>query len=51
MINYGGYAAERVRGCETEFERLGAGGTIPYYYVIYYGNVTQAAYRFYYPRS
>jgi hypothetical protein len=29
--------------CETEFGRLGAGDNIPYYNVIYYGNVAQAA--------
>jgi hypothetical protein len=46
LVSIGGYGAERVRGCETEFGRLGAGNNIPYYNVIYYGNVAQAAYGF-----
>jgi peptidoglycan/LPS O-acetylase OafA/YrhL len=45
LVSMGGYGAERVRGCETEFGRLGA-GTMTYYNVIYYGNVAQAAYGF-----
>ncbi|KAH8750310.1 hypothetical protein F5883DRAFT_579653, partial [Diaporthe sp. PMI_573] len=45
LVSIGGYGAERVRGCETEFGTLGA-GAIPYYNVIYYGNVAQAAYGF-----
>ncbi|KAH8743404.1 hypothetical protein F5883DRAFT_593080 [Diaporthe sp. PMI_573] len=43
LVSMGGYGAERFRGCETEFGRLGAGDNIPYYNVIYYGNVAQAA--------
>jgi hypothetical protein len=42
-VSVRGYAAERIRGCATNFGRLSA-GTTPYYNVIYYGNVAQAAY-------
>ncbi|KAH8751709.1 hypothetical protein F5883DRAFT_433922 [Diaporthe sp. PMI_573] len=46
LVSIGGYVAERVRGCEAEFGRLSADGNVPYYSVIYYGYVAQAAYGF-----
>jgi hypothetical protein len=46
LVSIGGYVAERVRGCETEFGRPGADGGVLYYRVIYYGHVAQAAYGF-----
>ncbi|KAH8749345.1 hypothetical protein F5883DRAFT_435828 [Diaporthe sp. PMI_573] len=46
LVAIGGYAAERVRGCEAQFERLSSRGSMPYYNVIYYGYITQAVYGF-----
>ncbi|KAH8755055.1 hypothetical protein F5883DRAFT_430875 [Diaporthe sp. PMI_573] len=46
LVAVGGYAAQRVRGCEAEFERLSSRGSMPYYNVIYYGYITQAVYGF-----
>lgn len=46
LVSMGGYAAERVRGCGAEFGRLFVASNSPYYIVIYYGYIAQAAYGF-----
>jgi hypothetical protein len=40
----GGYVADHVHGFQTSFERFGDNDNIPYYSIIYYGGVAQAAY-------
>ena len=40
----GGYVADHVHGFQTSFKKFGANDSIPYYGVMYYGGVTQAAY-------
>lgn len=44
MIGTGGYLADHVHGFQTSFEKFGAKDGIPYYSIVYYGGVAQAAY-------
>ena len=44
MIGTGGYLADHVHGFQTSFEKFGANDSIPYYGIMYYGGVAQAAY-------
>lgn len=44
MIVTGGYLADKVHGCYTSFEKFGTHDSIPYYSLMYYGGVAQAAY-------
>ncbi|PCG88641.1 Hypothetical protein PENO1_109060 [Penicillium occitanis (nom. inval.)] len=44
MIITGGYAADHVQGFQTLFEMFGASERIPYYILMYYGVIGQAAY-------
>ncbi|KAM5342859.1 hypothetical protein ACJ41O_013825 [Fusarium nematophilum] len=44
MVVTGGYLADQVHGYQTSFEKFGADDGIPYYGIMYYGGVAQAAY-------
>ena len=44
MIATGGYLADQVQGFYTSFEKFGTHDSIPYYSLMYYGGVAQAAY-------
>ncbi len=44
MVVIGGYIADHVDGFQTSFTKFGANDRIPYYSIIYYGNVAQAVY-------
>ncbi|KFY01358.1 hypothetical protein O988_02797 [Pseudogymnoascus sp. VKM F-3808] len=44
MIVTGGYLADNVRGFYTSFENFASHDSIPYYSLMYYGGVAQAAY-------
>ncbi|KAG4426947.1 hypothetical protein IFR05_017570, partial [Cadophora sp. M221] len=44
MIITGGYLANHVSGFHTSFEKFGTHDSIPYYSLMYYGGVGQAAY-------
>jgi large-conductance mechanosensitive channel len=44
MIVTGGYVADQVHGFQASFDKFSAPGGIPYYSMIYYGSVAQAAY-------
>jgi hypothetical protein len=44
MIATGGYLADQVHGFYTSFEKFGTHDSIPYYSLMYYGGVAQAAY-------
>jgi hypothetical protein len=44
MIATGGYLADHVHGFYTSFEKFSAHDSIPYYSLMYYGGVAQAAY-------
>jgi hypothetical protein len=44
MIATGGFLADQVHGFQTSFEKFRANDSIPYYSMIYYGGVAQAAY-------
>jgi hypothetical protein len=44
MISTGGYLAYHVHDFYTSFERFSAHDSIPYYSLMYYGSVAQAAY-------
>jgi len=40
----GGYLADHVHGFQTSFGKFGVSDNIPYYSMMYYGGVAQAAY-------
>lgn len=44
MIVTGAYLADHVQGFQTSFEKFGANDRIPYYRIMYYGGIAQAAY-------
>ena len=44
MIGTGGWLADHVNGFYTSFEKFGTHDSIPYYSLMYYGGVAQAAY-------
>jgi hypothetical protein len=44
MIATGGFLADHVHGFYTSFEKFGTHDSIPYYSLMYYGGVAQAAY-------
>jgi hypothetical protein len=44
VISLGGYAAGRIHGFQSSFEFFGRDGSFPYYIVMYYGAVGQAAF-------
>lgn len=44
MIFAGGNVADHVQGFQNPFEKFGAKDIIPYYSIMYYGGVAQAAY-------
>lgn len=44
MIATGGYLADHVHGFYNSFEKFGTHDSIPYYSLMYYGGVAQAAY-------
>jgi hypothetical protein len=44
MIAAGGYLADQVHGFYTSFDKFGTQDSIPYYSLMYYGGVAQAAY-------
>ena len=44
MIGTGAFLADQVHGFYTSFEKFGTHDSIPYYSLMYYGGVAQAAY-------
>jgi hypothetical protein len=44
MIGMGGYLADHVHGFQSSFRKFGANDSIPYYNIMYWGGVAQAAY-------
>jgi hypothetical protein len=44
MVVTGGLVADHVHGFQTSFEKFGANNNIPYYSIMYYGSVAEAAY-------
>ena len=44
MITLGGCVTDQVHGYQTSFEKFDANDSIPYYDIMYYGGVAQAAY-------
>lgn len=46
ILSIGGYLADHVHGFQTSFKRFDGNDNVPYYNIMYYGGVGQAAYGF-----
>ncbi|KAI3322818.1 hypothetical protein HD806DRAFT_544836 [Xylariaceae sp. AK1471] len=44
LVSTGGYLAGHVNGFQTSFDQFGGDENLPYYNIMYYGGVAQAAY-------